>query len=215
MKTIICCSSSLIVFVFLNSFKGPVYLLIGHDYNSGVLSFLQSEYFSWGKHPEGRLLQTSSLCRQPGSSSQFLSKLEALWALSCVILKLYWALGFNWDGTGYHAAARQLAGPVAGGSLWTNWWEFNSPSPLCVCSNELVPWFGRLHCWYPCCVFVTLTKKALLLIVSHGAPELSVFAAFPVPRSDPPPLPTIAPSSQFDRSFLFNRSTSKRCCDAP
>lgn len=32
-----------------------------------------------------------------------------------MILKPYWALGFNWDGSGYHAAVHQLAGPVGGG----------------------------------------------------------------------------------------------------
>lgn len=32
-----------------------------------------------------------------------------------MLCELYWALGFNWDRNGYHAAVRQLAGPVGGG----------------------------------------------------------------------------------------------------
>lgn len=59
--------------------------------------------------------------------------------------------------------------PVSGG-VGEQTGKLNAPSPLCVYSNELLPWLGRLHCWYLCCVFVTLTKKALHLIESHGAP---------------------------------------------
>lgn len=81
--------------------------------------------------------------------------------------------------------------------------------------RALLPWLGGLRCWDPCCVFVTRTKKALLLIVSRGGPKLSVCTAFPVPLTDPPPLSTLGPSSQFDRSFLFNCSTSKWCYGPP
>lgn len=86
-----------------------------------------------------------------------------------MVLKLYWALGFNGDGNGYHVAARQLAGPVDGGVGEQTGESLTAPAPVCVCSNELLPWLGRLRCWYPHCVFVTLAKKASLLIVSHGA----------------------------------------------
>lgn len=75
------------------------------------------------------------------------------------------------DLTGMEMVIMRLFRQLVGGeSRCTNWRDFNSPSPFNVCSNELLPWLGRLHCWYPCCVFVTLSKKALLLIVSHGAP---------------------------------------------
>lgn len=110
-------------------------------------------------------LQASSL--HSGSSSQLGSKLETG---NSVILRLYWASGLNWAGNSYHVALRQLVGPEGGGGQGRNCQYFTSPSLSCLCRNELLPWSGRLRCWYPCCVFVTLAKKALLLIVSHGAP---------------------------------------------
>lgn len=54
------------------------------------------------------------------------------------------------------------------------------------CTRHTEPWLGRLRCWYPRCVFVTLSKKASLLIVSRGGLKLSVCTAFPVPLTDPP-----------------------------
>ena len=79
------------------------------------------------RHPEASY--TNFLCSLPGSSSQFLSELEALWAARCTILKLYWALGFNWDRSGYHAAARQLAGPEGGGIGEQTGESLTAPAP--------------------------------------------------------------------------------------
>lgn len=125
--------------------------------------------------------------------------------MSCILCKLCRVLGpdgWKWFACGCLSAAR---GPWVGGA----------GEQTATCRDELLPWLGRLRCCYPCCVFVTLTKKALRLIVSRGGPKLSVCTAFPVPLTDPPSLSALGPSSQLDRSFLFNCSTSKRCCGAP
>ena len=78
----------------------------------------------------GRRTRIQTFCAPlPGSSSEFLSELEALWAVRCTILKLYWALGFNWDRSGYHAVARQLPGPEGGGIGEQTGESLTAPAP--------------------------------------------------------------------------------------
>lgn len=97
-------------------------------------------------------------------------RFEAPWAHFCTVLKTYWLRDFCGLENDYPVAVRQLA-PLAVNKLDL---AASAPSPFCVSSNELLPWLGRVHCCYPFCVFVTLTKKTFLLIVSHGSRALSI-----------------------------------------
>lgn len=110
--------------------------------------------------------QASSL--HSGSSSQLGSKLETA---NCVILRLYWAPGLNRTGNGYHVALRQLVGPEGWGWVGAVREETANilqarASSACVVMNS---YLGLEGCAAGILVFVTLTKKALLLIVSRGA----------------------------------------------
>lgn len=111
---------------------------------------------------------TSSLCMQLGFSSKFLVDLKLPELTSAQFSRL--TEGFLWVGKWLScgcSTARTSGGEQTGFSSL-------SPLPLCVSSNELLPWLGRVHCCYPFCVFVTLTKKTFLLIVSHGSRALSI-----------------------------------------
>ena len=76
---------------------------------------------------------------------------------------------------------------------------------------------GRLYCGHTRYVLVTLYgkgKKGLVLNCVPGGPQfLSIHSLFLSLATPSPGLPR--PLARSNRSFPFNRSTSKVCCDAP
>lgn len=120
-------------------------------------------------------------------------------SVSCELSRLDSVVGLDWDGNGYRRLqslwlmepVNKLAGPS----------PLYSHSPFCV-SNELLPWLIRLRCWYHYCVFVTLTKEALLLIVSHGG-QSSQYSQPPLSLTDPPPSSILSPIIQVRQVFPF------------
>lgn len=59
------------------------------------------------------------------------------------------------------------------GSPCTNWGDFNSTGPFCVCSNELLPWLGKLLVSL-LCFCNSLLKSLALNCIPWGPHALSI-----------------------------------------
>lgn len=96
-------------------------------------------------------------------------RFEAPWAHFCTVLKTYWLRDFCGLENDYPVAVRQLA-PLAVNKLDL---AASAPSPFVYLVMN--SYLGLEGCTAAIlCVFVTLTKKTFLLIVSHGSRALSI-----------------------------------------